>query len=66
MGQLDLHLGEEALEQYAMSGIEAQSEAVEEHLLVCDSCRDALDAVDEEIRLIRKWLHWAQPLQKGR
>jgi hypothetical protein len=48
------HLAEEVLEEYAFDRLpEAQTAEIEEHLLVCAECREALEAVDEFILLAK-------------
>ena len=48
------HIDEEMLELYAMNRtVEPQLAQVEEHLLVCTFCQDALDSVEREISRIR-------------
>jgi hypothetical protein len=51
------HPEEEVIERYAMSLCpEAESAAVEEHLLVCEGCRDRLVLADEWVVLLKDWL----------
>ena len=48
------HVDEEILERYALGRLnEVQAAPVEEHLLVCQWCQDALGAADEYIRTVR-------------
>ena len=48
------HISEDVLELYAMGRLsESELEPVEEHLLVCHHCQDALQEADEFVRAIR-------------
>ena len=48
------HIDEEILERYALGRLTEDGAApVEEHLLVCHWCQDALAAADEYIRAVR-------------
>lgn len=48
------HISEDVLELYAMGRLsEPETEPVEEHLLVCSVCQDALQQTDEFVRAIR-------------
>ena len=48
------HLSEEILEEYAFERLgERQLAPVEEHLLVCEDCRQLLAGVDQYIRLMK-------------
>jgi hypothetical protein len=49
-----VHIGEDDLEQYAMRTIpESACATLEEHLLICEDCRDRLEATDEYVAAIR-------------
>lgn len=51
---LDHHISEDILEQYALGRLSDDASApVEEHLLVCPTCQDALQEADEYIRAIK-------------
>jgi hypothetical protein len=50
-----VHPGEERLERYVM-GVGSESDAVEEHLLICAPCRAQLRCVEEFVMLIRAGL----------
>ena len=48
------HLGEETLEEYAFGRlVEPELGRVEEHLLVCEDCQDALAEIDKYIGLMK-------------
>jgi anti-sigma factor ChrR (cupin superfamily) len=48
------HPAEDVLEQYAMDKLsEAEAVPVEEHLLVCQGCRERLALLDDFVRSIR-------------
>jgi hypothetical protein len=48
------HPSEEILEQYAMSRSDPeQVERIEEHLLICSACRDALDEADRWVAIMK-------------
>jgi anti-sigma factor RsiW len=48
------HVSEDDLERYAMRTLPApESDRLEEHLLVCQSCRDRLKATDEYVAAMR-------------
>lgn len=55
MNQFARHLTTDDLEAFALGhGYPSVDEAaVEEHLLVCNSCRESLDEVENDIRLIQ-------------
>jgi predicted anti-sigma-YlaC factor YlaD len=54
MKNFDMHPSPDDLELYSMRrASDEQEQEIEEHLLVCETCRSALDAVEEEIRLLR-------------
>jgi anti-sigma factor RsiW len=49
-----LHLTEEMLEEYCFNRLlETTKAAVEEHLLVCPACQEALQSLDEYISLMK-------------
>jgi anti-sigma factor RsiW len=51
------HIDEEALERYVLNqSPEPELEAVEEHLLICEECRAALNRAEIEISSIREAL----------
>lgn len=51
------HIPLEQLERYLRDEIEPEHVAiVEEHLLVCQECRDALERLEEEARVMREAL----------
>jgi anti-sigma factor RsiW len=42
-----MHLSDDVLDQYAMGSLnETKTEAAEEHLLVCQHCRDEVALID--------------------
>jgi len=48
------HASENALEEYALGRLlEPELASLEEHLLLCDECRERLRAVDEFIQMLR-------------
>jgi len=48
------HIAEDVLEQYAMSKLgEAEVIPVEEHLLICEQCRERVAWLDEFVRSMR-------------
>ena len=48
------HLPEEALEQYAFSRLsEVDTETLEEHVLICETCQSTLQEIDEYILLMK-------------
>lgn len=48
------HIAEDALELYVMGRLsEPETEAVEEHLLICHQCQDLLEETDEFVNAIR-------------
>jgi anti-sigma factor RsiW len=48
------HVSEDDLERYAMRFLPApESEQLEEHLLVCQSCRDRLEATDRYVAAMK-------------
>ena len=48
------HFPDDVLEKYAMGRLAADAAApIEEHLLVCSSCRSRLDALEEYIQVLR-------------
>ena len=51
------HLSEVDLEQYSRGQLgEARTIAIEKHLLACEHCREALDAIEEYARVMREAL----------
>jgi predicted anti-sigma-YlaC factor YlaD len=51
------HIPLEQLERYSRDEIEPERVAtVEEHLLICQECRDALDRLEEEACVMREAL----------
>jgi hypothetical protein len=52
------HIDEDTIELYALDRIvdEGRLEAIEEHLLVCELCREVLRAEEEFLRLMREAL----------
>ncbi len=56
------HPPEEILERYAMGkAAEAETEQIEEHILICGQCRDALDESDHWIALMKAAALPAEP-----
>ncbi len=52
-----LAFSDDNLELYAMSRLdEAQTEALEEHLLLCEFCRERVEKTDQFINAIRQAL----------
>ena len=50
----ELHLSEQAMENYAMGKVSnADCTPIEEHLLVCPICQLRLESLDEYIRIIK-------------
>jgi anti-sigma factor RsiW len=48
------HASENALEEYALGRLpEPELASLEEHLLLCDKCRERLRTVDELIEMLR-------------
>jgi hypothetical protein len=67
------HIPEETLEQYSLGRLsELEIEPVEEHLLICAQCQDALTETEDFLRVVRSavvempaqppkeasWMHW--------
>lgn len=51
---VDLHCDEQTLEEYCLGILsERRTNAVEEHLLLCEECRDALSAQSEFIQCLK-------------
>ena len=51
---LNEHIWQDALEQYAMETLpESEIEPLEMHLLVCEACQDRLKHLDEFIAALR-------------
>ena len=48
-----MHIDEEALELYALKRPVESLDAIEEHLLICESCRQHLDFLDDWCRSVR-------------
>lgn len=64
MSEFHAHLAEDALEEYAFNRLpEAELEAFEEHLLLCEPCQQRLQEVDEYIGAMKVGIaaHKAQP-----
>ena len=54
----DSHIQEEILEKYALHQLaEEQTEPVEIHLLICSTCQNRLDEIDQYIRTMKSALH---------
>ena len=48
------HVGDDDLDQYALRTLpESACAALEEHLLICQSCRDRLQTTDEYVAAMR-------------
>jgi anti-sigma factor RsiW len=48
------HVTEDDLERYAMRTLSApESDHLEEHVLICQSCRDRLESTDEFVAAMR-------------
>ena len=48
------HISEDSLEQYAMGAIpESEAGPLEEHLLICPTCQDRLQATDDYVAALR-------------
>lgn len=48
------HPSADDLEEYALGRAgEAQAEPIEEHLLLCEVCRELLDEIEQQIRVLR-------------
>ena len=51
---IDVHIGEEVLELYALGRLaEPETERLEEHLLLCELCQEELAKVDDFVRAFR-------------
>jgi anti-sigma factor RsiW len=49
------HFGAEVAEKYSLGNLSAAKVAeIEEHLLICEACRQAVDASDEYVAAMRK------------
>jgi hypothetical protein len=60
----DSHAPDDVLEQYSLGTLpEAEAELLEEHLLICQECRDRLEETDAFVDATRKA---AQALEAGR
>jgi hypothetical protein len=60
------HIGEEDLEQYAMRTIpESACAALVWHLLVCQSCRDRLEATEGYLAAMRSAAAKIRQIRKG-
>jgi len=60
------HVSDDGLEEYIMGRQPEEGEAqIEEHLLICQSCRDKLVEVEEAIRSIREVMRSIQVERKG-
>ena len=54
MRNIHRHMDEEELEQYSLGTADSETNtALEEHLLVCEACRERLRAENEFVRLLR-------------
>jgi anti-sigma factor RsiW len=48
------HISEDALEEYALGRLpSAHCEPLDEHLLVCPACQNALEVIDDYVNVIR-------------
>lgn len=57
----ELHIMAEACELYAFAQLsERDEQIIEEHLLVCEYCRGALEQVEDEIRLLKEALRLSE------
>lgn len=64
--QWEMHIDSETLEKYAQSVLsEADSSVVEEHLLLCESCRQQLVAAEEFIAAIRAASDVSRPISEA-
>lgn len=55
VGTVDKHLGEESAEKYSLGKLSARKVAeTEEHLLICDSCRQTVVASDDYVAAMRR------------
>jgi len=53
-GTLNLHLGAEIVERYAMGKVSSGAAAeIEEHLLICGKCRRSVAAADAYVKAMR-------------
>jgi hypothetical protein len=58
-GKPSMHATEDALELYALNSLsEKDEEAIEVHLLTCQSCQMSLASLDDEISLLRSALRY--------
>jgi len=54
VGQIGPHLSADTLEEYSLEMLgEAERDSVEDHLLVCQHCTEALDMADSVIALFK-------------
>jgi anti-sigma factor ChrR (cupin superfamily) len=54
-GKRDQHLTEETAERYSMGGLSAGTTArIEEHLLICERCRQSVAAADAYLAATRR------------
>jgi predicted anti-sigma-YlaC factor YlaD len=55
------HLTQETLEEYARNrAVGRHLQAIEEHLIECAACREQVEIFDEEIRILRQTLRFAE------
>ena len=67
MSAHQLHLNEEALEQYLLEQLSpSQVQAVEEHLLFCGRCRDWSIVLQSEIQMLQTTLRWTELEERKR
>lgn len=60
--QSDQHIEETALESYAMGSLAAETEfAVEQHLLLCETCRNQVPGSETYIRAIKRGVRTLPP-----
>ena len=53
--KVDRHLNEEAAEKYSLGNLSARKVAeIEEHLLICEPCRQAVAASDDYVAAMRE------------
>jgi anti-sigma factor RsiW len=54
MPNLSSHADPEVLEQFILGHLSPEKEArIEDHLMVCDHCREALERADQEVLLLK-------------
>lgn len=55
MANIDQHFDEEAAEKYSLGTMSARAKAqIEEHLLICETCRQAVAVADEYAAAMRQ------------